>query len=216
MILRDFQIYASPNVHDYAINVAAFPIYEAVRLDLKRRRPRAPFVKIVIRLANSAAFAETFVMVALAICEVTVPVDMTRLAAALPAVPEILAVADDGLAAIRAETGFCDPAIHDALQRCREQDPPCSHVFDRLVRVTRSGIRCEPVLLARAGVTRVEVRFLGGERLLRADLVADAKGPLWLEDSFPMRRVRIRGAAFELLDATGAILCSLPIPSVPT
>jgi hypothetical protein len=154
-------------------------------------------------------------MVALGICEVRVPIDLTRLAAVLPAVPEILEAADTGLAAVRAETGFYDPAIQASLKRCREQDPPCCHVFDKLIRVTRSGIRCEPVLLARAGLTRVEVRFLLGEELLRADLLADAKGPLWLEDDFPMRRARIRGSAFELLDAAGGVLRTLPIPSLP-
>jgi hypothetical protein len=90
MILRDFQICAAPNAHDYAINAATFPIYEAVRLDLKRRRPTAPFNKIVIGLRDPSAFSRTFVVVALGICEAFVPLDLKHLAAVLPAVPEIL------------------------------------------------------------------------------------------------------------------------------
>ncbi len=215
MILRDFQIYAAPGAHEYSINVATFPIYEAARLDLKRRKPTAPFVKIGVRLADSSSWPRTHVMVALGICQVTLPVDVNRLAAALPAVAEIVDGTRAGLAAVRAETGFHDPAILVTLERCRSHDPPCRHVFDKFVRVTRSGIRCEPILLASAGHTRLEVRFLNGEDLLRADVVVDAKGPLFLEDDFPVRKSRVRGAAFELLDATGRILRALPIPSVP-
>jgi len=215
VILRDFQICAAPSTHEYAINVATFPIYEAVRLDVERRRPTAPFVKIAVCLADSSSWPRTHVMVALAICQVTLPVDVNRLADALPAVAEIVDATHAGLAAVRDETGFHDPAILGALERCQSHDPPCRHVFDRVVRVTRAGIRCEPTLLASAGHTRLEVRFLDGEDLLRADVVVDAKVPLFLEDDFPVRKSRVRGAAFELLDASGRILRALPIPSAP-
>ena len=212
MILRDFQIYAAPSASDYAINLSTFPIYEAVRLDLKSRKPTAPFVKIVVRLSDSSTVSRAFVTVALAICEVTLPVDLPRLAARLPAVPDIVDAAVAGLAAIRVETGFHDPGILAALERCRAQDPPCSHVFGKLVRQARSGVRCEPVLVARAGHTSLEVRFLGDERVLRADVVVDSKGPLFLEDDFPMRKSRVRGSTFELLDAAGRVLHALTIP----
>jgi len=214
MILRDFQIYTRPfgdHERQYAINVAAFPIYEAVRLDLKRRRPTAPFKKIVITLVDKT-LARGPVTNALGICEAPVLVDVEALFAALPAVHELVAAAREGLTEVARATGFQNEGILSALDLCLEHDPPCLVLLERLSRITRAKTHCDVYFLARAGETRVEVRFtrLGAE--LGRTVVKRSTTPLFLEDELPVRRSRLRDNFFELLASDYTLLASVAIP----
>lgn len=215
MILRDFQISsAGDSTQQRALNWAAFPVAEAVRLDLKQRRPEAPFAKIQVTLGPDFDL-EPRPHVALGICEVFLRVDLDRLAAELPATRSFVDLTLSAMKVIGAHAGFLDPGIGAVLTKCCEQVPPCQQRLDRLTRTTRDGIRCETWFVAEYGLSRVEARFFAGEvEILRAS-VFDHVGPLILEWSFPVARSRVGSGRYELLDRSGGLLAEAQLPSLP-
>jgi hypothetical protein len=211
MTLRDFQISASVHPKQRHLNWGAFPVAEAVRLDLKRRRPQAPFAKIVVTLGHDFEL-DPRPVITLGICEVFLRVDLDGLAAELPATRSFVGLAQSALAVIGAHAGFVDPAIHEVLAACCEQVPPCQQRLDRLTRTTRDGIRCETWFVAEYGLSRVEARFFaGGVEVLRSRL-AEQVGPVILEYWFPVARSRVSAGRYELLDRSGVRLVESPLP----
>jgi len=140
MILRDFQVHCCP-AWDLAgsFNRAAFPVYEAVRLDLRPRRLSALFKKIVITLVDDATIEASRVCVALNICEALVPINRQMLSDAMSAVANVVALARRGLRAIELSQGFADAGIDQSLEQCLYRNPPCLYRFARLGRTSRAG-----------------------------------------------------------------------------
>ncbi|MFO1030066.1 MAG: hypothetical protein U1F60_03215 [Planctomycetota bacterium] len=215
MILRDFQLWlGDQHPQQRAINWAAFPIAEAARLDLKRRRPRAPFAKICISLRDDQDLQPHAVQL-LSICEARLPVDADLLAHESPATSRLVDLAFLGLDVVAAQLGFRDPDLASVLADCRSHDFPCRHRFDRLTRKSRSGTRCETWFMAAYGRSRLEVRFLqDGHEPVRA-MVATEDGPMFLEDRFPVASSRLHHDRYQLLDRTGGLLAEIRLPSEP-
>jgi hypothetical protein len=216
VILRDFQIMSPPALADREreFNHRLFPLYEAVRLDLKARRPKAPFQKIVVSFANVNTCPDVFVMNCLGICQVRVPVEVEEVLSSSYDIHRIVAHVERGLEAIARTEGFSDPAIMTVLNRSSDSDPPCSHLLASLTRKAKGPVQCETWFLARSGHSAVEVRVVGAgwERQVR---VRETAGPLFLEDDFPVRSARIRDDRYDLLDRDRGILASVDLtPSV--
>jgi len=212
VILRDFQICSPPALLDREreLNHKLFPLYEAVRLDLKMRRPVAPFQKIAVSFVDATLVQELRVTSCLGICEVSVPVDVEHVLSASSDLPGLVSLVTRGLEAIADAEGFRDPVIAALLQRCGSSDPPCSHPLASLTRMSRSNVRCESWFVARPGHSAVEVR-LSSVDWSRALRVREAAGPLWLEDDFPVRTSRIRHNRYQLLDAERLVLAEVPL-----
>jgi hypothetical protein len=212
MILRDFQISSPPALLDREreLNHKLFPLYEAVRLDLKLRRPVAPFQKIAVSFVDATHVRELRVSSGLGICEVSVPVNVEQVLSASSDLPGLVSLVVRGLEAIAHAEGFSDPMIVAVLQRCSRSDPPCSHLLVSLTKSSPSNVRCETWFVARPGHSAVEVRLWTADwsRTLR---VREAGGPLWLEDDFPVRTSRIRHNRYELLDAKRLVLAEVPL-----
>jgi hypothetical protein len=212
VILRDFQISAAgDSTQQRSLNWAAFPVAEAVRLDLKQRRPEAPFAKIQVTLGPDFDL-EPRLHVALGICEVFVRVDLDRLVADLPATRSFVDLARSAMEVVGAHAGFLDPGINAVLTQCCEQVPPCQQRLDRLTRTTRDGIRCETWFVAEYGRSRVEARFFAGEVEMLRSRLAEQVGPVILEHWFPVARSRGSAGRDELLDRSGVRLAESPLP----
>jgi hypothetical protein len=79
------------------------------------------------------------------------------------------------------------------------------HFFEGLAQVDEaSAIKCVPWLSVRPGGTHVGVRV--GERDIT---VVSKRGPLYLEDTFPLARSVIRQHEYVLLDRDGKALASV-------
>ena len=210
MILRDFQIRSPPALLDREreLNHRLFPLYEAVRLDLRGRRPKAPFRKIVVTLVDKTRISECRVMNCLGICEVSVPVDVELVLSS--DLPSLVPLVIRGLEVIASSEGFSDPAIATALTRSGISDPPCSHIFGALTKTALGHIHCETWFVARPGHSAVEVRF-SAAGTIRAVKVREANGPLWIEDDFPVRASRIDNERYLLLDRERQILAEVHI-----
>jgi len=212
VILRDFQICAPGGdvVRSKVANNRLFPIYEAVRLDLKQRRPQAPFVKICVTLVDPSFTSTPIVTNCLNICEVSVPVSRAVLFSDSIELHQLISATAQGLRAIADVVGFEDPEMEGVLERCRTSDPPCAHVFTALTKHSRRGVQCETWFVARPHHSAVEVRISHSD-WHRIDSVRVADGPLWLEHDFPARHARIANNRYELLDLERSVLASVSL-----
>ena len=217
MILRDFQISppALPTGDRRDVNLWLFPLYEAVRLDLKVRRPSAPFQKTVVSLTDERIHPSANVTKALSICEVFVPVEIPRLLSTSERLHVSIDAAVRGLKVVADSQGFDTSELVRRIERCSRSNPPCAHQFEGLARIHKaSGVRCETWFTAGPGHSVVQMRFIAPNEQQHTVEVRAIDGPLYVEDDFPVRESRIRNERYELLGANREVLADVSIPSL--
>jgi hypothetical protein len=210
MILRDFQLWLSNQGQRVSINAAAYPISAAVRFDLRRRRPVAPFVKICLTM-REAPVGDRSVIVALGTCECFLQVDAAALAAEVSMTDRLVDIALAGLDAIERQVGFRDREIDPVLAACRSHSPPCQHRLDKLTRTSRTGRRCETWFLAGVEQAMLEVRVNDGEREVLRKVVHTVAPPWLIESEFPVKQAKLTATSYSLIDHSGGVLAEVPL-----
>ena len=196
-----------------AINLAMFPVYEAVRLWARENKLEAPFEKISARLVDETteALKPYFLKVrkALGICQIEIPVDLNRICQRIPDYALYASAAETSLHAVAEQVGFRNEQLDEFVRRLPSADPPCNHLFGDLVKVDGSGARWEVWFRSKYGSSQVVVVVSRDGVVLRECVVAAKDGPLYLEDDFPLKKTRLSADGFSILDRKGHVLASV-------
>jgi hypothetical protein len=111
----------------------------------------------------------------------------------------VLNVVDHALESVAKTTGWRSDALKDFVETLSTRPMPLVHFFERLARVEKpSGVKCVPWMSIQVGDTQVGVRI--GDRDVT---VISKRGPLYLEDTFPVAKSAIEGREYVLLDKAG-------------
>jgi hypothetical protein len=214
----DFQIFAraAGGIADdqRSINEALFATYEPLRLWLKERVLKAPFRKLLISFADEAYSAAWHgsVSVAAGICEVTEAVPASLLRQQAGDHRWVLGIVRHALECVAGETGWRSQELEGLVATMAEQPLPLMHVFERLTQEDKiTGVKCEVRLAVQPGSTQLGVWLVSKGNVEREVALLSKRGPIFLEDEFPLSKSAIRRPDFLLLDKAGKILAKIPL-----
>lgn len=218
MNFTDFQISMGSGLgmdRERSVNLALFPVYEAIRLWVRAHKLKAPFEKVSLRLIDekNAAMKPYFLKVrkAIGICQLEVPVDLEKVATPLPNYQLYISCAEQALEAIREQEGWQDEALSAFVRsELPKQKPPCNHLFGDLVKTDRRGTRWEVWLRAEYEHSAIVVVERNDDRVVE-HVVAEEQGPLYLEDRFPLAKTTIANGQFSITDKRGGVLASVAL-----
>ena len=219
MKFKDFQISMGPGLgmdRERLVNLAAFPVYEAIRLWIRSRKLVAPFEKIALRIVDkhSEALSPYFLRArnAIGICQMEVPVDLKDAVEPFPNYRLYISCALTALNAIREQMNWrCDELDHFVRDVLPEQNPPCNHLFEELVKVDAAGTRWEVWFKSEYEKSAVVVIARRGEQVIAERVVASEPGPLYLEDRFPIAKTAVKHGELCLMDKRGTSLAKVAL-----
>lgn len=214
----DFQVFARAQGfagdEQASINEALFVTYEPIRLWLKEHVVKAPFRKLLVSFADESSFAPWHgsVSTAAGICEVTEAVAPSLLRESAKDHRWVIKAIDHALKCVAQEAGWRSVALEAMLGELSDRPLPLTHFFESLAKAQeRSGMKCEPWLAVQPGLSQIGVRLSIADEGTRDAILITKRGPLYLEDDFPMAKSKLEDNEFLLLDKNGKVLARVPL-----
>lgn len=217
MRLVDFQAFVRPvglsEDEQRSCNEAFFPLCECVRFWLRENRVEAPFRKILVTVVDEGTARPWHgkTSVALGVCEVTEAVQVEELKQRHTEFPWLASIVVAGLRHIESGVRWSTFDLVELVRGMTRSAPPCVHRFAKL-RQEHKGTQCDLVFRAGIGASTLKVEFTSPHRSCASAVIAEAAGPLFLDDVFPVAASGILGGDYVLRDRERRILARVPIP----
>jgi hypothetical protein len=207
-------LYSSADFEKYdQASIWGFVIGEGIRLAVRPQNLKAPFVKILIRLATlpeARHIRGPYIIDE--ICETVVGCDYERAVRERTLAPLI----DSTAVALANMQSKMDGGVYaelvKALEEVRTSNPPCNRELVKYRKSDRkTGASCSVWFRADLDSFRVEADVKCPRCGERSVVVLKSTVCVYLEDDFPIKDVIVRDGEFQLRDKTKNVLASVPI-----
>jgi len=176
------------------INEALFTVYEIIRLWLKDNRIEAPFRKIAITLIDSNVALKWHGKAAIAIdvCEVTEAIELSELRKKYEDHIWIISIIRHAMECVFTTTGWRSDVLEEMISLLSKKQFPFIHRFANFVHTDgKSGIKYQLWLSTRPNETKIGIRLSKEKNGVQDIVLMEKKGPIFLEDDFPIAKMKI-------------------------